>query len=101
MIPVLGNLFGTPRRVALGMGQESSGGAARSRQDVGLSEGAGAAQGLKDAWDKLPFAETGAVHGAEGAVVGTVPGSGLGGQGKSIFRGCRSSIAGPATWRRW
>jgi 4-hydroxy-3-polyprenylbenzoate decarboxylase len=53
-IPVLGNLFGTARRVALGMGEE----------DVAALRGVGKLlaylkepeppQGLKDAWDKLP-----------------------------------------------
>ena len=53
-IPVLGNLFGTPRRVALGMGQES----VEALRDVGkllayLKE-PDPPRGLKDAWDKLP-----------------------------------------------
>ena len=53
-IPVLGNLFGTPRRVALGMGQES----VEALREVGkllayLKEPE-PPKGLKDAWDKLP-----------------------------------------------
>ena len=53
-IPVLGNLFGTPRRVALGMGQES----VEALRDVGkllayLKE-PDPPKGLQDAWDKLP-----------------------------------------------
>lgn len=53
-IPVLGNLFGTPKRVALGMGQES----VEALRDVGkllayLKE-PDPPKGLKDAWDKLP-----------------------------------------------
>lgn len=53
-IPVLGNLFGTPKRVALGMGQES----VEALRDVGkllayLKE-PDPPKGLRDAWDKLP-----------------------------------------------
>ncbi|MCC7549545.1 MAG: 4-hydroxy-3-polyprenylbenzoate decarboxylase [Burkholderiales bacterium] len=53
-IPVLGNLFGTPRRVALGMGEES----AEALREVGkllayLKEPE-PPKGMKDAWDKLP-----------------------------------------------
>ncbi len=53
-IPVLGNLFGTPRRVAMGMGQES----VEALREVGkllayLKEPE-PPKGLKDAWDKFP-----------------------------------------------
>ena len=53
-IPVLANLFGTPRRVAMGMGEES----AEALREVGkllayLREPE-PPRGLKDAWDKLP-----------------------------------------------
>jgi len=53
-IPVLANLFGTPRRVALGMGQDS----VEALREVGkllayLKE-PDPPKGLKDAWDKLP-----------------------------------------------
>ncbi|PTQ85070.1 4-hydroxy-3-polyprenylbenzoate decarboxylase [Nitrosomonas ureae] len=53
-IPVLGNLFGTPKRVALGMGQVS----VEALREVGkllayLKE-PDPPKGLKDAWDKLP-----------------------------------------------
>ncbi|HWA13864.1 MAG TPA: 4-hydroxy-3-polyprenylbenzoate decarboxylase [Burkholderiales bacterium] len=53
-IPVLGNLFGTPRRVALGMGEDS----VEALREVGkllayLKEPE-PPKGLKDAWDKLP-----------------------------------------------
>jgi len=53
-IPVLANLFGTPERVAMGMGQES----VESLREVGkllayLKEPE-PPKGLKDAWDKLP-----------------------------------------------
>jgi len=53
-VPVLGNLFGTPRRVALGMGENS----AEALREVGwllayLKEPE-PPKGLKDAWEKLP-----------------------------------------------
>ncbi len=53
-IPVLANLFGTPRRVALGMGEEST----RALREVGkllayLKEPE-PPKGLRDAWDKWP-----------------------------------------------
>jgi len=54
-MPVLANLFGTPRRVALGMGEES----VEALREVGkllayLKEPE-PPKGLKDAWDKLPI----------------------------------------------
>ncbi len=53
-IPVLGNLFGTPRRVAMGMGQDS----VEALREVGkllayLKE-PDPPKGLRDAWEKLP-----------------------------------------------
>ena len=53
-MPVLGNLFGTPKRVAMGMGQES----VEALREVGkllayLKE-PDPPKGLRDAWDKLP-----------------------------------------------
>jgi 4-hydroxy-3-polyprenylbenzoate decarboxylase len=53
-MPVLGNLFGTPRRVALGMGQED----VTALRDVGtllafLKEPE-PPKGLRDAWEKWP-----------------------------------------------
>jgi 4-hydroxy-3-polyprenylbenzoate decarboxylase len=54
-IPVLANLFGTPKRVALGMGEES----VEALRDVGrllafLKEPE-PPKGMKDAWHKLPI----------------------------------------------
>ena len=54
-MPVLANLFGTPKRVALGMGEES----VQALREVGkllayLKEPE-PPKGLKDAWDKLPI----------------------------------------------
>lgn len=54
-MPLLGNLFGTPRRVALGMGEDS----VEALQEIGkllafLKE-PDPPKGLKDAWSKLPI----------------------------------------------
>jgi 4-hydroxy-3-polyprenylbenzoate decarboxylase len=54
-IPVLANLFGTPERVALGMGEEST----QALREVGkllayLKE-PDPPKGMKDAWEKLPI----------------------------------------------
>src|SRR5450756_2711825 len=53
-IAVLANLFGTPRRVALGMGEES----VEALREVGKlladRKEPDPPKGLKDAWDKLP-----------------------------------------------
>ncbi len=52
--PLLGNLFGTPKRVALGMGQES----VEALQEVGsllaMLKEPEAPKGMRDAWEKLP-----------------------------------------------
>jgi len=54
-VPVLGNLFGTPKRVAMGMGQDS----VEALRDVGkllstLKEPE-PPKGMMDAWEKLPI----------------------------------------------
>ena len=54
-IPLLGNLFGTPRRVAMGMGADS----VESLREIGkllafLKE-PDPPKGMKDAWEKLPI----------------------------------------------
>jgi 4-hydroxy-3-polyprenylbenzoate decarboxylase len=53
-IPVLGNLFGTPRRVALGMGEETVEALREIGKLLAYLKEPEAPQGLKDAWDKLP-----------------------------------------------
>jgi len=54
-VPVLGNLFGTPERVALALGRDD----VSELRDVGQLLAAlkepEAPRGLKDAWDKLPL----------------------------------------------
>ncbi len=53
--PLLANLFGTPRRVALGMGEES----AQALQEVGtllaMLKEPDPPKGMRDAWEKLPI----------------------------------------------
>jgi 4-hydroxy-3-polyprenylbenzoate decarboxylase len=53
--PLLGNLFGTPRRVALGMGEES----VDALREVGVLlsnlKEPEPPKGMRDAWDKLPL----------------------------------------------
>jgi 4-hydroxy-3-polyprenylbenzoate decarboxylase len=53
-IPVLGNLFGTPRRVALGMGQESTEALREIGELLAFLRQPEPPKGMRDAWDKLP-----------------------------------------------
>ncbi len=54
-VPVLANLFGTPKRVAMGMGEDS----VEALRDVGkllaMLKEPEPPKGMKDAWDKLPI----------------------------------------------
>ena len=54
-VPVLANLFGTPRRVAMGMGEDS----VDALRDVGkllaMLKEPDPPKGMKDAWQKLPI----------------------------------------------
>ena len=54
-IPVLGNLFGTPGRVALGMGVESEEQLRELGRLLAYLKEPEPPKGLKDAWDKLPL----------------------------------------------
>ncbi len=53
-IPLLGNLFGTPERVALGMGQESVEHLREVGELLAFLKEPEPPKGLKDAWEKLP-----------------------------------------------
>jgi 4-hydroxy-3-polyprenylbenzoate decarboxylase len=53
-IPVLGNLFGTSRRVAMGMGQESVESLRKVGELLTYLKEPDPPKGLKDTWDKLP-----------------------------------------------
>lgn len=54
-IPVLGNLFGTPERVALGMGQTSVSALREVGKLLAYLKEPEPPKGLRDAWDKLPM----------------------------------------------
>lgn len=54
-IPVLGNLFGTPQRVALGMGQESVSALREVGKLLAFLKEPDPPKGFKDALDKLPL----------------------------------------------
>ena len=54
-IPVLGNLFGTPERVALGMGEESVEALREVGRLLAFLKEPDPPKGMKDAWQKLPI----------------------------------------------
>jgi 4-hydroxy-3-polyprenylbenzoate decarboxylase len=54
-IPVLANLFGTTRRVALGMGAESTEALRGIGELLAMLKEPEPPKGLRDAWDKLPM----------------------------------------------
>jgi len=54
-IPVLGNLFGTPERVALGMGEESVEALREIGKLLAMLKEPDPPKGMKDAWEKLPI----------------------------------------------
>ena len=54
-LPVLGNLFGTPERVALGMGQDSVEGLREVGRLLAFLKEPEPPRGMRDAWDKLPL----------------------------------------------
>ncbi|MDH5369962.1 MAG: 4-hydroxy-3-polyprenylbenzoate decarboxylase [Gammaproteobacteria bacterium] len=53
-VPVLGNLFGTPERVAMGMGEESVEALREVGELLAFLKEPEPPKGLKDAWEKLP-----------------------------------------------
>jgi 4-hydroxy-3-polyprenylbenzoate decarboxylase len=53
-MPVLGNLFGTPERVAMGMGEDSIAGLREVGKLLAYLREPDPPRGLKEAWDKLP-----------------------------------------------
>lgn len=54
-IPVLANLFGTPERVALGMGQESVAALKEVGELLAFLKEPEPPKGVRDAWEKLPI----------------------------------------------
>src|SRR5476651_141100 len=53
-MPVLANLFGTPRRVAMGMGEESTAALREVGKLLAYLKEPEPPKGLKDAWEKWP-----------------------------------------------
>ncbi|NOX09053.1 MAG: 4-hydroxy-3-polyprenylbenzoate decarboxylase [Gammaproteobacteria bacterium] len=54
-IPILTNLFGTPERVAMGMGQDSVLALREVGNTLAMLKSPDAPKGIKDAWEKLPI----------------------------------------------
>ncbi|TBR42858.1 4-hydroxy-3-polyprenylbenzoate decarboxylase [Marinomonas agarivorans] len=54
-MPVLANLFGTPKRVAMGMGQDSVDALREVGELLAFLKEPEPPKGMKDAWDKLPI----------------------------------------------
>ena len=54
-MPVLANLFGTPKRVALGMGEESVEALREVGQLLAFLKEPEPPKGMKDAWQKMPI----------------------------------------------
>jgi 4-hydroxy-3-polyprenylbenzoate decarboxylase len=54
-IPLLGNLFGTPERVAMGMGEESVAALAKIGELLAFLKEPEPPKGIKDAWQSLPI----------------------------------------------
>jgi 4-hydroxy-3-polyprenylbenzoate decarboxylase len=100
-MPVLGNLFGTPRRVALGMGVSDS---VEALRDIGAQllaylKEPEPPKGLRDAWDKLPVLKQ--VLNMAPKIVSSAPARTWCGKGADVDLGaCRCRPAGRATPRR-
>lgn len=54
-VPVLANLFGTPKRVAMGMGEDSVEALREVGKVLAMLKQPEPPKGMKDAWDKLPI----------------------------------------------
>ena len=83
-IPVLGNLFGTPKRVAMGMGEDDVMALREVGKFLSMLKEPEPPQGPQGRMGKAAHVEAGLEHGPQGLVVGTVPGHRVGRQG------CRS-----------
>ena len=64
--PVLANLFGTPERVALGMGEQSVEALREVGELLAFLKEPDPPKGLKDAWEKLPIFQAGVEYGPQG-----------------------------------
>ena len=102
-ISVLGNLFGTPRRVAMGMGQESVAALRGVGELLAALKEPEPPKGLKDAWDKFPVLKQ--VLNMAPKVVSSAPCQEIVWEGKDVDLGrlpiqtCWPGDAGPLiTW---
>ena len=75
-IPVLGNLFGTPRRVALGMGADDVEALREVGKLLAFLKGTGPAQGNARCLGEIADLQEGAGHGAEEGQSATLSGTG-------------------------
>ena len=98
-IPVLGNLFGTPERVAMGMGAESVSELREIGKLLAFLKEPEPPKGLKDAWSKLPIFRK--IIAMAPKVVKDACARKWSLKVKMlILPCCRFSTAGRATWRR-
>ncbi len=102
-MPVLANLFGTPRRVALGMGQDSVAALREVGKLLAYLKEPEPPKGLKDAWDKLPLLKQ--VLNMAPKVLGSAPCQEIVWEGKDVdlsrlpIQTCWPGDAGPLiTW---
>ena len=102
-MPVLANLFGTPRRVALGMGQDSVAALREVGKLLAYLKEPEPPKGLRDAWDKLPLLKQ--VLNMAPKVVGSAPCQEIVWEGKDVdltrlpIQTCWPGDAGPLiTW---
>lgn len=72
-IPVLANLFGTPERVALGMGAEDLAQLREIGKTLAYLKEPEPPKGLRDAWDKTAITEASAQHGTKRGKKGAMP----------------------------
>ena len=99
-MPVLTNLFGTPDRVAMGMGQPNV--AALRQVGIWLSylKEPEPPRGFKELMEKLPIFKQ-VLNMPTKRLSSALVSSGCWRERQSIWTRSRSSTAGPATWRRW
>jgi 4-hydroxy-3-polyprenylbenzoate decarboxylase len=84
-MPVLANLFGTPRRVALGMGEESAGALREVGTLLAYLKEPEPPKGWKDAWEKWPVLKQ--VLTMSPKVLSSAPCQGVVWQGKDVNLG--------------
>jgi len=95
-MPVLANLFGTPRRVALGMGEDEVSALREVGKLLAFLKEPEPPKGLKDAWEKWPVLKQ--VLTMSPKVLSRAPCQDIVWEGDAVdWRNCPSNIAGQAT----